>query len=273
MNTKYISLDFGSLRKLTVSELWLSLTQDNLYGTAKEIKTKFLEVLPTISEGPFPESVMETKRYIDTLLPVSSEIRAPYLHLVHYWATMSKVSSHEIMYNGESHDIELTGAAKFLVEQVAGLSSAHRTELLDYLTSKRDVITNPIYTMYMRSAELASPRLESVAQFWISVTSERHFLRRARGDFHYDTVNPHEEIKNNVHYLTTNSSLWWIPLIICPGFDISLDFFVMQDYSRWATLDGAPLMEEQKEILSAFLMASEKAQRHALAMVMYFDCF
>lgn len=266
----YLPYDFDELKKKSVPELWEELTVAQFNSICSNVRSAFLEVLPTLDTSNLPESVVETQKYIDVLLPTANEKKGPHLHFLHYWSTLSGVSCHEIMYNGCTHDIPLSGSALFFVKQIMTLPVDIKAILLEYLQNNRSITTNPIYTLYSRSAELAAKKQLTVEGFWISLTSKKNPVQRKRTNFPYGKVEPQESILNSLSYaVTPHRSMWWITWLMCPGLDISLDYFVMQDYSHLATMEGRPLSDEETKYLSAYLLASENAQNSALAKVIH----
>ena len=261
----WFGLDFEDQKSKTVKELKKEFNVDACQRLLQLMRDNFTNEMMSFTLD-VPESEADTKEYLDRYFFASSN-RLPFMHLLHYWATMSGLSCHEIMYGGAKPKVPLFGEAQCVVERFAFLVPEKQGELLRYLQEHRRVISNPVYTQYIRNKELAFLYSHiDVHSFWLEITPEGSAMHRAADRFFDQQLYPNQKIEQgNKHWLTSIQTAWFIPLILAPSRDIGLDYFVMQDYSKYALLDGEVLSEEQELWLSAFLMASEEAQKDAVA--------
>lgn len=262
-----LPVDFDELRKHSIPENWQNMTTEWVSQISRNLRTEFLKVLPSLPSDNLPLSLMDTKNYIDNMAKNAKANQLPVLHFLNYWSTMTGVSCHELMFNGHPHSVELRGIAKYFIDNLSSLPEELIEQIDAFLDNNRETIINPVYTLYMRSAELGAEQYLSVEKFWISLTSKATPLRSYRTRFRFDEISPYNRIPHNKYFLVSHSSMWWITLLMCPGYDIGLDFFVMQDYSHLATMDGQLLPQKEQAYLSSFLNASGEAQRYALAML------
>lgn len=64
--------------------------------------------------------------------------------------------------------------------------------------------------------------------------------------------------------LETATGNYGLILRFCMEFNLPADYFLIQDYSDWATSDGQPLSDEERRYLSLYLCATPSAQLTAI---------
>ena len=63
---------------------------------------------------------------------------------------------------------------------------------------------------------------------------------------------------------TSNTIIPVIAYYICGAYDISADYLIQRDYSKYAGIDGQALNDEEKSALSLFIRATTNAQDEVL---------
>ena len=245
------------------------INAENIYEVGDKLLNGFRKALPLLPKNITPDSLVETQKYLDKLFAGSKPAKVPFFHLLHYWSVIGGVSCHEIMYNGFKMEIELFGVARFVVHRFSELTEKERDNMMRYLSFNRDVFTNPVYTLFMRSRELADASSVSVDLFWVElIKKKKGSLRSQHNKFRYDEIDPHEGVPHHMSWLASYTSMWWTSLLLCPGMNLCMDFFAIQDYSHLAVFNGRKLREDERAFLSAFLNANEYIQKQAIALLL-----
>lgn len=231
-------------------------------------KTIVERVMPLLRDESTPRRIDLTQReleyetgayqFIQKRLPtIDRDSRVPIIHLLAYCAVFYGESCHRLIY-GETKEIPLNGRLCALTRMITYLPQNQLTAITEMLETEYLPVNNPLYTLQSRMKERASLCSSELDKFYSDATRtiiNKQFLEQ----FLYE---PQPAYYTGDYWTTMWFSLrCYVVLFLATGKEqISADYFLCQDYSKYATIHGEPLTPEQQRFLSAWLCAKKEAR-------------
>lgn len=184
-----------------------------------------------------------------------------FFYTIDYLVRNSQVSSHYLVF-GETIPIELFGRTAGFIRTMNTLTEAKQTEIMSLLQEKKYNASNFFIWFKQRCLECVYADDQNLD----TISNLRWFGSAVNDMAAYLFGNPIPQDLHGVIGTPLNSGADALQIVFyyCYIYAMSADFFLMQDYSPYAQLDGKPLSDTQKAWLSAYLMASMKGQHMAI---------
>lgn len=198
------------------------------------------------------------KRPSRTMLAKSRIILRPSLfRCVIFLASNGSRSCNELLF-GVNRPIELFGRTAAFVRRIAAVAPDVREDVFHTLEIGRLDTDNLFLTFKHRCYEAGfykNRSLESLEDFSWATKEQRRMLQEL---LYQDLPLQMTELKETE--LDTDTGNYSLILRFCMELNLPADYFLIQDYSNLATLDGQPLSDEEKRNLSLYLCATPSAQ-------------
>lgn len=262
------TLDYAYLRQLNLQELniWV---RDNHLDLQRLTMDRVNAIL---ASDPVLLNNAKDNTFLSVVLPyvqtkdLSKARLQPYIHLVTLCGVAGQEMSCHKVYYGVDKPVVLRGQTLGAVDCFNDVSAATKQAVIKYLRSEPLHTNNPVYIMYRRYKEIAYSEGYPVS-IWIADKSHHTGFFKTTVAFDDKVILPHDKNIRRDSVLNSSSSLWWMALIVCPLYDLSLDYLFVEDYSAMAVREDRELTELEKEFLSAYLCAKPEAQQLALHML------
>lgn len=243
-----------------------------LFGNIKAILLANRERALIVLKTPPTEAVSETancycpascfdaldQRMIGSRQVVRPAVLANVFCATHY----PELSAHYMVF-GENRPIELFPEERVLVTEFMRSKHPKQEKILAHLLENEVKCNNPAYTLRQRAATVFhanSAWLENdiiIPKKLVSTTLDKEINDFRYKEFEPFVADPFDEFWN------TGTAGLVLAIRLCVVHDIPIDYFLMRDYSRYATLHGFPLTGLARKFLSAYLCASPDAQDYA----------
>lgn len=183
--------------------------------------------------------------------------RVPILHLLAYCSIFYGESCNQLIF-GETKEISLNGRLAALLRLISYLPESQLAAITEKLEREYLPVNNPLYTLQTRMKERASLYSCELDKFYSDLTRviiNKQLLEQ----FLYEPQPAY--FTGDIWDTMWLSQCSYTVLLYAAGKErISADYFLCQDYSKYATINGAPLTPEQRRFLSAWLCAKKEAQ-------------
>ena len=178
-------------------------------------------------------------------------------------SALTGLSVNEIIF-GIPRKVELKGRAAGFLELYAQLSSEQQKEILAELKNGEEPATNPYYIFQQRGHEAIL--LENKAHIYnrLSMASAWDNKRwKVLFSERFDPVTAEASDRR----LGYGQAWYFLIYMLASELNRSADYLFVQDYSDLATLHGADLTPDQKQILSIYLKAAPAVQELVICKI------
>ncbi|HIT33995.1 MAG TPA: hypothetical protein IAC31_05140 [Candidatus Faecousia intestinigallinarum] len=256
ISTENLKLDqFANCSPFWVAE-WMSKHRTQIKGPANKRIQACLAM-------PLPDDIPEHVRdFLDTGLPkISPRIAGfptPLFPRLAMASVCGRVSVHEMLFN-TYEPIRLRGAYAGFVQALALMEEEDAREIEAYLAQNRLVTNDPLYCFRQRVEELLGWEGYTISQL---IPAGRYadfvsFLEEVQ-----KPISPCYE-ENRDLTLHVSQQAGYFLMTACIMLRMPADFFVMQDFSAYATIDGRVLTARERLWLQRYLCATQEAQENA----------
>lgn len=184
-----------------------------------------------------------------------------------------QTSIHSLMF-GAHRPVILRGKYLYLLDEISGMTNSFYNTLLTELQMNALRVTNPAAVIQRRIAEIASsvgchpttlsydilPKVSNksrVQEFW------KEPLPWIRPEQSYKNRDPDSVVR----YWNSIEIVFMLVFFTSLYSGYPADFFVLQDFSEYVTYKNFQLTQKQRDLLSAFLLATPEAQDAAMAKI------
>ncbi len=181
-----------------------------------------------------------------------------------YFATRYGLSCHETL-TGETKPTELFGTTAVFVKQMERLPEDVRQDIISALEKGYFQTDSYLYILKQRCYEWSYANGQPVTDLYATCRFVPS-LYTAVCEIIREDISPVADRNGFLLAVKANSLCIGI-MRLCISCNLAADFFVLQDYSKFAALDGKPLGEQQKLWLSHYLCASPEAKDYALSQI------
>lgn len=188
-----------------------------------------------------------------------------------YTATRYPIVTCHYLFFGRKEKVELMSQEKFFLKKFNLLSEKDANEILDFLRANQLECNNPAYILRNRLRQLSNAHGINDSWFIFKLMSTRYsaIIKKGVYDFMKDEsilpiIDKPEDCEWNY-----NSTFFVVLMVICAALNLTVDFFLLPDYSHLAQIDGVSLSKNDREVLSDYLWATPEAQRAALTKIMF----
>lgn len=270
MSEKNISLplDLAYLSSLSAKERcqWLRANSKDISSAIWDRTRELLGELEPPTLSLTDEDRFYTTGNFEKLFRNGAEIPSPVpsAHIVPYCAIRGDELSCQQLIFGEPSVVNLYGRTLAFVSQISALSATRLDKVISSLRKSPVQTNNPIYIVTNRCNEVAASKGVSTSVFCapfyssLKVKAILPCLRTGgsrQGDF-----------TGSADYNRSNTFMLFA-IALSAGTGLSLDYWLLQDYSRHAAIDGKLLSELEQKALSAFLCAEPDAQAAAMGEI------
>ena len=163
---------------------------------------------------------------------------------------------------GREMPVALLPDTTAVLTRMGKLSDDQRDYLVEYLKENAAPCNNPYYILRCRFIEYSQFQGESVSEL-IKAAKTSYSTLQNLTDLCCRVYVPFDLKEcDNLPFLRT-AGHHLVLIRACVNTQLAADYFACQDYSNTATIEGNPLTDQQKQWLSVYLMASEKAREYA----------
>ncbi len=210
----------------------------------------------------------EVKKYVGMFFSKRSPSSYPMLALVSFaGANISGESCHSVVFS-EHKDVDVWGGTAYFLEQFASAAPSVQNQILSVLQDHVSPNYNPLSILATRCTEIAHsygiPFTEYIRQrFSYSTTNAA-----ANGKFLNATFDQDTHFSNRFEMGLYNS-IFRIASYLAVIDNYSLDYLLLQDYSHVAYMNGQPLPDLLREVLSLYLCSDVSGKQEALRLLLY----
>lgn len=242
---------------------WVQLNRlDMKLAISKRIKDCYLnnEPLPNLPAHKLIYASDNTRAAIVCSLKQKSQNINPLLPCLVYCAVRYGVSCHELLF-GIKKPVILFGRTASFLRQMAQMPSDLQESICKTLEEGYLDVDTPYFILKERCLEkifsLGQPKSRLEVAAYCSP-----YQWRAMIQLFATNVSPYA--KDNQLNIDTTVGVNTMMLKYCSDLDLAADYFLLQDYSDKALLDGKPLDERQQRWLSLYLCASPRVQKKVI---------
>lgn len=223
--------------------------------------------VPVNSNG-FSEDVLE---YISNI-SLRSKNAYPILALLAYAGTATPgISCHQFALS-EERPVNVFGRTEYFLDLYSAAPASVQNNVLLALSQQTEPITNPLYLLKSRCAEIGSTSGISVSEF-IRQRFSNSISNLAICTKFLDAEFGKDADFTGRFEVGLNYALYRVASYLAVVEGISIDYLILQDYSHVATLHGSPLDDSLKKALSSYLFAAPAARTDAFGILLYPSLF